>query len=436
MHPTRLAVLVAAMTVPVAILFILAHEGLWPAGLVAAGMVLAAMVWDGLSTLPAARLRYTLTAPEVLFIGSRAQLTVAFAGTGWPRPTRLELVCDFGPNIGPAARAPVRVLLDDGAAVHIPLVPDRRGTVELQRIWMRWLGPLGLVWRQRVYPVDRTFPVVPDIHAVRAAAIPFVVKDAYFGIKVRRELGGGTEFDSLRDYLPGLDHRAIDWKHSARHCKLICKEFQAERNHNVVLAFDTGHLMREPLDGIPRLDHAINAGLLLAYLALRTGDRVGLFAFDARVRLMSAPTGGVGGMPRLLEATSRLDYHLEETNFTLGLAELNARLRRRALVVLFTEFVDTVTAELMVENVARLANRHLVIFVTLQDRTVSDTIDAQPRGIADLARTVVAADLARERMVVLEKVRRLGVHTLEVPAASLAVGLVSRYLTVRRMELV
>ena len=118
--------------------------------------------------------------------------------------------------------------------------------------------------------------------------------------------------------MPGLDSRFIDWKHSARHRKLLCKEFRTERNHPIVLAFDTGHLMIEPVDGLPRLDHAINAGLLLAWVSLQGGDLVGLFGFDEMLRQYQQPRRGVSNFSHLLRATARLDYHHTETNFTLG----------------------------------------------------------------------------------------------------------------------
>src|SRR5690606_37670883 len=132
-----------------------------------------------------------------------------------------------------------------------------------------------------------------------------------------------------------------------------------ERNHQVVLAVDTGHLMSEPLVGIPKLDHAINAGLLLSYFSLRAGDRIGFYGFDSAVRTFLEPSGGLRSFPRLQQASAALDYNHVETNFTLGLGELQGRLTRRSLVVVLTDFVDTVTAEIMVENVLRLSRRHL-----------------------------------------------------------------------------
>src|SRR5438270_3731 len=113
--------------------------------------------------------------------------------------------------------------------------------------------------------------------------------------------------------------------------------------------------MVEPVDGLTRLDHAINAGLLLSWISLQGGDFVGLLAFDEMLRLYHQPRRGVSNFTRLQRATAGLDYRHTETNFTLGLAELSARLRRRALVILFSDFVDTVTAELMIEATQRLA---------------------------------------------------------------------------------
>ena len=206
----------------------------------------------------------------------------------------------------------------------------------------------------------------------------FFVQEAIFGIKAQVQRGEGTEFEALREYSPGQDSRFIDWKHSARHRKLLCKEFRTERNHQMVMAFDTGYLMLDPVDGIPRLDHAINAALVLAWVSLQGGDLVGTYGFDARLRQYLAPVRGVSGFATLQRATAELDYHHQETNFILGLAELNARLKRRALVILFTDFVDTITAELLIESMQRVANRHLLVFVTQRGSILQRAVEAPP----------------------------------------------------------
>jgi uncharacterized protein (DUF58 family) len=228
----------------------------------------------------------------------------------------------------------------------------------------------------------------------------------------------------------------VDWKASARHATLLAREYRAERDRPVILAFDTGRLMCETVGGVPLVDRAINAGLHLAMVALRTGDRVGLFAFDALVRTFREPDSGISAFPRILAATTELDYTAEETNYTLGITTLSTRLRRRSLVVLLTDFADTVTAELMVENLDRLARRHLVLCVTLRDPHLDEVAGAEPRTVELLHRAVVARDLVRERQVVLRRLGRLGIRCLDVPPEAVTTPLLNRYLEIRRREMV
>jgi uncharacterized protein (DUF58 family) len=261
-------------------------------------------------------------------------------------------------------------------------------------------------------------------------------RQAFYGSKVQRERGSGSEFDALQDHAPGLDSRAIDWKHSARHRKLVSKEFQAERNHQLIVAVDSGRLMSEPLEGIAKLDHAINAGLVLAYAGLHGGDRVGVFGFDSEPRLYTPPQGGMRSFARVQETLAKLDYRETETNFTLALTDLLGRLNQRSLVVVMTDFVDTITAQLMVENLGRLAARHVILFVTLRDPAIADAAERRPRDLESLAQAVIAGDMGRERAQVLERLRRLGVLCLETDAKRLNTDLINRYLAVKTRELV
>jgi len=307
----------------------------------------------------------------------------------------------------------------------------------VEAAWLRWTGPLGLWRRDLRVSADLLVTVVPDVRAVRSAALRFFSsRQLVSGLKVQRFVGDGSEFDDLREYQPGLDHRAIDWKASARHRKLLCQEFRAERNQQIVLALDTGHLMAEPLGGLPRLDHAIDASLMLAYFGLRLGDRVGLFGFDRQVRAYSEPEGGLRAFPRIQKLAAQLDYGSAETNFTLGLAELASRLRRRSLVVVMTDFADTVTAELMVENLGRLARKQLVLFVALRDPELDRIATGRPGRLGDLYRSVVAADFAREREAVLLRLRRLGVRCVDAVPSGVSAQLLNRYLDIKRRELI
>lgn len=437
MRPTLRLVLLCAAGLPVALAPVVVSEKLWPAWLgYAVALVLLAGV-DALLALPRRRLRIAATPPDILYMGATDALMVELSAPRWRRPARVDVLVDLGRDLEPVAAS--SVALPAGGSVRLPLElrPRRRGTAQVDAVWARWRGPFGLMRRTVRHQVAAEIDVVPNLRAVRAAALRFFSnRDFLAGLKVEHYVGDGSEFESLREYMPGLDHRAIDWKASARHRKLLSQEFRAERNHQVVLTVDTGHLMSEPLDGVPRLDHAINAGLLLSYFSLRTGDRVGLYGFDDQVRVFAEPAAGMSAFARLQRLTADLQYGHAETNFTLGLANLATRLRRRSLVVLLTEFVDTITAELMVENVSRLSSKHLVVFVALRDPSLGAIASAEPRSLGDLHRAVVAGDFVRERETVLGRLRRMGVHCLDVPPDRLSMGLLNRYLDIVRRELI
>ncbi len=435
MRPTLRCVLLFAAGIPVALLAAIVSPGFWSlwASCFALSAVLCA--FDAVYGAARRRLRVDVAAPETLYIGDRDALMVTMAVAD-RSPPRIEVLADLSANLEPQPSA-----LAEPAGTEmrheIPLVPLRRGKARVHALWLRWTGPLGLVRRTLRRPCGIDLPVVPNIKAVRQAALRFFSARQFLsGQKVERYVGDGSEFESLREYVPGLDHRALNWKSSARHRKLLCEEFRAERNHQVVLALDTGHLMGAPLKGIPKLDHAINAGLLLSYVCLRTGDRVGWFTFDAQVRSFTEPEGGTAAFRRLQQQTSAVQYSAGETNFTLALTDLSARLRRRSLVVLLTDFVDTITAELMIDNLARMSRRHLVLFVTLRDPALGDIAHERPTSLDALHRAVVAADFVRERDVVIRKLARLGVHTIDVPPHRVTTDLLNRYLDVKRRELV
>ncbi len=436
MRPTFRAFLLFAAGVPLTLVLVLLDEAFWPFGLGYLAFSILVVGLDAARTPPVDGVGVAIDIPSVLFVGDSGTLTATVTCRIDHPPLVLEAVCDVGATLNPPRRQ--RGILRSGETLdlEIELVPVSRGVAELHRIWLRWYGPLGMVERRHIDKIDRTVPIVPNIRAVQQAALKFSARGALFGTKTQSQQGNGTEFDALREYMTGLDHRSIDWKHSARHHKLVCKEFRTERNHQIILAFDTGHLMSGPLAGIPKLDHAINAGLLLGYTSLRAGDRIGVFGFDSSVRLHAEPFGSVQGFPRLQRLTSEIAYCQEETNFTLCLAALLGRLKRRSLVVLMTDFVDTITAELMVENVQRLASRHLVIFVTPQDPDLYAAVDARPGSLQDANRSVVADAFLRDRLIVFERLRRLGVHCIEAPCNRIGTDLLNRYMMIKQQELI
>ncbi|MDX2475113.1 MAG: DUF58 domain-containing protein [Candidatus Krumholzibacteria bacterium] len=435
MRPTTRSTLLLLAGIPISVLPVFAGSQFWIFWFSYLALVLLLMGVDGALAGPRREVGLELQAPAQLYIGRTGKLGVALEFPGRNLPSRIEVLVELDDIL---AAVKVHTVVPDAkghAEADIVLDAHHRGLAKVTAVWLRWQGPLGLMQCTRHEAQDLELPVVPDIQSVRSAALKFFGSREFMsGVKLEEYSGDGSEFDRLREYVPGLDQRSIDWRASARHCKLLSREYRAERNHQIVIAVDTGRLMSEPIGGVPKLDHAINAGLLLAWYSLRAGDRAGLFGFDKNINLYREPLGGVAAFPGLHVASAQLDYSLEETNFTLSLAQLSTRLRQRSLIVLMTDFVDTISARLMEENLQRLSRKHLVLFVAMRNPELEAIAQERPRTVGNMARSVVAADILQEREIVLKNLRRYGIQTIDALPDQISPELLNRYLDIKRRE--
>ncbi|MGE0190723.1 MAG: DUF58 domain-containing protein [Planctomycetota bacterium] len=435
MRPTRLAWLLLLAGAALAALPAWLAPGLAAAWLGYVMGVLALGALDGALAPRLASLAPRLVLAPALPVGLPGHVAVELDAPRTRGSLSVEAEAEGDPDLG--LGPPARAAIDGraGGRIELPLTPRRRGRLGVHALWLRWQGPFGLLERVARLPADASTRVVPDLSATRQAALALdATRHAQAGLKVERFVGDGSEFDAMREYVPGLDARSISWRATARHRRLVCHQFRAERNHPVVIAFDTGRLMGERLGEATRLDHAIHAGLRLAWTALRTGDRVGMFAFDALPRSWVPPDRARGTFAALRHGTAELEYGSSESNFTLGLLDLVQRLPRRTLIVLMTDVVDAIGAELLMENVARLVRRHVVLFVTLADPQLRSAADSAPADPISLSRAVVSKRLLDERAAVLERMVRLGVLVLDATPERLGPTLVSRYLEAKRRE--
>ncbi len=431
--PTARTATLAALAAPLALVVAAAAPGAWVL-VPAAGMALLALVL--LDGLMAGRLRdVRLAAPTDTEVGGSMDIAVMadIVARRSNRPPQASLQCD--PRL--ADRGRIDLLLSDPAegehwqgTAHTR--PNRRGTAAIDKLWLRWSGPLGLANRQVSRTLASEVRIWPDLSPVRSPALQVFLRDAQFGLIARRIRGEGSQFESLTEYEAGMDRRRIDWKSSARQTRLFAREYESERNNPIVFAFDCGQAMCEPIDGLPRIDRAVSAALTASYVALKGGDRVALFGFARQVELITPFVTDARAFHRLQSAAAGLDYHSQEPNFTLALATLSARLERRSMIVLFSDFSDPTSAELMIESIGRLVQRHVVLFVTMEDAELDELVAADPADLGKLAEAVSADTLERQRALVLQRLRQLGVDVIEAPWDTIGYRLIDRYLDIKR----
>jgi uncharacterized protein (DUF58 family) len=335
------------------------------------------------------------------------------------------------------ARVPVPATGHATVTYHVR--PRARGLYELGDHHLRWATPLGLWQRQIRFPARDPVRVYPDVQAVRTYEL--LARQSLENRMVRtvRLRGGENEFEALRDYQRDDEYRAIDWKATARRQKLIAREYQQERNQSVLCMLDCGRLMTAETLGLSQLDHALNATLMLAHVATRAGDQVGMLAFDASIRAFLPPQGGRRAAQRVIAASYDIHAQVVETDFELAYAYLSHRLRKRSLVVLFTEVIDDVSARSVVRTMRGLGPRHLGLCVLFRDEALDAMAEphmtADPARPEDLYQRAAAAEAIGWRDRLVRDLEEAGALVLQVAPAKLSPALINRYLKIKAERL-
>lgn len=432
-YPTRRAIYLLLAGAPMALALGLIRPELW---IVAPGwiaVILACLILDCIAGANPRHLALDARFPHQVGVGDPFDMTLSATGRAVPRRAEIALALDE--RLAPGGRLAGDMTAAGTADTLIrtlPLAASRRGQAMVEALWVRWAGPLGLVWKQRRFAIDRAIGVVPSLRAVTDEGSRLFQRNSWFGLRQQRLRGEGTEFEALAEYQPGMDRRAIDWNASARHVKLLAKEYRVERDNRVVLAIDGGRTMAEPVGGMPRVDRAVSAALLLAYVGLKLNDRISLFSFAAKPQTLTPAYMHTQDFPALQHAASLIDYAHVESNFTLALTTLSAQLNRRSLIILFTEFTDATSADLMIRAAGRLVKKHRLLFVVIKDEEVESEERRRPETAADITRSNVAAAMLRDRQLVIARLQRLGADVIEVPADAMGASAVEAYLGIKR----
>jgi uncharacterized protein (DUF58 family) len=326
------------------------------------------------------------------------------------------------------------------STVRYEVTPGHRGPRRFGAVTVRYSSPLGFLARQERVELDSGVDVYPDVHAARALELLRRQgrQDARLGsLRVR---GGDTEFERLRPYQVGDEIRHVDWRASARRDDLTVRQFQAESNQNVVFAIDVGRGMRGDTGGLTAIDHALNAALLTADVALRGGDKAGLMVFDEAPRRFVPPTGGRAGGRKLTRAVYALEAGLAATDYRSAMSFLRAQVRVRSLFIVFTNLLDPRSAKDLASSVKSLLPRHLPLCVLLRDTDVealaagTTRSSEQPR-IDDLYVRAAAAESLAWRDSLIHGLRNAGVLVLDAKPGDLTPELVKGYLAVKARRL-
>ncbi len=323
------------------------------------------------------------------------------------------------------------------------VVPKRRGSYAMRRLYALVSSRLGFWWREVKLPVETGVRVYPDVRQIaRYTLLARRDRLSVMGMRRSRKLGTDNEFERLRDYVVGDEPRHMDWRATARRRKLTVRAHQTNQSQRILFLIDCGRMMAgDTGGGLSPLDHAFNAMLMLAHVALIRGDQVGLLAYADRIHAYVPPAGGPKRINRLVHSVHNLFPQLVESRHDRAFVELERRCRKRSLVVLMTNVFDDVAAQQVADHLGVLVGRHLPLGVFLRDRdifTLADlAFDAEGKTVEGdaLFRGAAAAAMLNWRERVLTVLRQRGALTLDVFPEDLTAPLVNRYLEIKARHL-
>ena len=369
----------------------------------------------------------------VLALGVPTDVELVLGGVR--RKLRLE-IHDHHPPALRAEGLPLALRLSPGEDITVSYraTPVERGRFLFGPAAL-WVGsPLGF-WRRRGRGAEQDpVRVYPNFQSlVRYSLMAQDNRVGQIGIHRYPRRGAGLEFQQLRDYRFGDTPRQIDWKATSRRLRLISCEYQDEQNQRIVLVLDCGRRMRARDGALSHFDHALNAVLLLAHIAVRQGDAVGLSTFGGPQRSL-APRKGVGVVNHLLNATYDIQPTVYAADLAQALEDCSRGVRKRSFIVLVSNIGDEEPDDL-VEAVRSLRRRHLVLLAGLHEDVIDRALETEVKDLDGALRVAAAHDLAERRAARLKRLRAEGVLCVDSTPAMLAAALANTYMEVKAARL-
>jgi uncharacterized protein (DUF58 family) len=396
------------------------------------GALFLLLVTDAVLAAGYHRLRVSRERPVSLSVGVQNEVVILVENLG--RRRLCILVRDEPPPTFGAQPRLLQATVPAHAWVRLPyrLLPTDRGNFAFGDLHVRLRGPLGLAWRDRVIPAADKVQVYPNLlEARRYEAMMRSTLVRMGGYHIKRMPGAGREFSHFRDYTVDDDYRSINWKATARRAKPITSVFESEHSQDIIFCLDIGRMMAARVGALSKLDHAINAVLMLTHVSQRFQDNLGLLVFSHTVHQYLPPAKGRAQYAQFLKALYTVKPELAYVNYREAFEYLISRHPKRALTMVFTDLLDTVVSAEYQGAVQLLQRFHLPLTLAVADvplQTLAAHTAATPDQMYDI---LVARDLLHGRAALLKSLERQGVMVVDTVPERLTVDAVNRYLALK-----
>ena len=410
--------------------------GLAPLVFVLLNLVLAIVILlDRLQSRPDFEIRRVGDERLSLFAEEEMALEVYNRST---YPLQIDLR-DEVPDFHFEVRSPVisAVIPPHGKAVlAYGLIPKKRGIYDFPAVHARISTRLGLSHshiRRELPGRFKVYPNLKDLHKYRLMVFGGYLSAS--GKRIWNQRGSGMEFESLRHYVSGDSYRKINWNATARSNVPIVNQYEVERNQDVIAVIDAGRPMSYEVRGCRKLDLAVNTALILSDIANLTGDKSGLLVFNTEIGTWIAPGKGSAHRLKMMEGLFDVDYTRETSNWKLLFGHVGRHVKKRSILVLFTEFETADEADDLLQCLPFLSGRHLVMIFMMVAEKVEALAQTAPKDDSGIFLKTAALEMLEERHAILSRIRKTGVMCHECLPEELGIDVINRYIALKRRNL-
>lgn len=325
----------------------------------------------------------------------------------------------------------------DEAQLNYDLVPVKRGVYSFGKIRCFVRTKVCLVERRfsEGKPIDvKVYPSYLMLNQYELMAMSNQITE--LGMKRIRRVGNNTEFEQIKDYVPGDDYRKINWKATARRSHLMVNVFINERSQQIVSVIDKGRVMQQSFAGMTFLDYSINASLVLSYIAMHREDKAGLVTFSNDIDTFIAPTRRRGQMQNILDSLYNQRSNFVETDFSNLCLNLRQQLTKRSLIVLYTNFTTMTALNRQINYLRLLSKWHRVVVVFFRDTELEDYAKSEKKTTEDYYRHVIADKIENEKKLMAARLQQYGIYCILTKPEDLSVNVINKYLELKHRQLI
>ena len=312
------------------------------------------------------------------------------------------------------------------------LRPTERGEFAFGVLNIYVLSPFQLIKRRYRFEEGKTIPVYPSYLQMKKYELMAISNRLNeIGVKKIRRLGHTTEFEQIKPYVRGDDHRTVNWKATGRTGQLMVNQYTDEKAQNVYFVVDKSRNMKMPFDGLMLMDYAINTTLVVSNIAIHKHDKAGLITFAEKIHQGLPADNKPTQMNLILETLYNQTTRFPEADFERLYIFIKRKITQRSLIMIYSNFESLSAMRRQLPFLRKIAHHHLLVVVFFENTELKELIVSKPKNTEEVYMKAIGESFVSEKRQIVMELEQNGVHAILTAPENLTVNALNKYLEIK-----